>query len=92
MSKGVVIGHVPGSTEYLNQSSSDVTKWIFSTQTRTEIMNTFAALLEIQGMSNIVGWYIERDHAPRSGAAKELEMEVFRSGSSSRAKKPRQRR
>lgn len=27
-SKGVVIGHFPGSTELLNQSSADVTKWL----------------------------------------------------------------
>ena len=29
MSKGVVIGSVPGSTEYLKQSSADMTKWVF---------------------------------------------------------------
>ncbi|CAK0846072.1 unnamed protein product, partial [Prorocentrum cordatum] len=59
------------------EDGTAVTKWIFNTQTKIEVMNTFAKLLEIPGMAKIAGWYIERDHAPRAGAAKELEAEVF---------------
>ena len=61
--KGVVIGHFPGSTELLNQSSADVTKWLLYQEMKGEDNLVLRARLK-QVMPDLARIYQTRELLP----------------------------